>query len=102
MATETINFDENWNNKLDNKYFTSLRAAQTFVRYKDLIGNKFNVSIDNTPYCKAKLMYVREGNLYNLPRELTILDTGLMNPHPLLKKYGIVDICVILLFERLK
>ena len=35
-------------------------------------------------------------------KERIILDTGLMNPHPLLKKYGIVDICVILLFERLK
>ncbi len=53
-----IVFDENYNNKLNNKYFTTVRlwSQEKEDYYEKLVGKEFSVFLKGEFFCKAKLI----------------------------------------------
>ena len=58
----SIKFQHNWNGKLDNNFFTTIRTYtnEKLAYYQDLIGYKFRVILKGRNYCEAELQKVEE------------------------------------------
>ncbi len=97
-----INFSKNWNNKLDCKFFTTIRNANYSNYYMLRIKEKFTVMLKKKEYCKAILHdanVVKFGDVKT--PELFVIDTGELNYAELFKKFKLKDTFTLLLFERI-
>jgi len=53
MANDTIKFSYNWNNKLENKAFTTIRIHNP---KKYIAGKAFNIELNGTPKGQCHLV----------------------------------------------
>jgi len=73
METSKIQFSYNWNNKLDNKAFTTIRLHNP---KKYIIGNVYDIEIKENPKGKATLHEIRTLKISQLNDFICYLDTG--------------------------
>lgn len=75
----TIQFSHNWNNKLDNNIFTTIRkwTPEKEDFYDRKIGHIFEVQLKNKRYGDAELIHAEKIDYQDLEYYLKILDTGL-------------------------
>ncbi len=66
-------FDKNYNGKLSNEYFTTIRKKNMGVE----IGDKVKIELLKTERFDAKVIEVRKLALSQIPSLITYLDTGL-------------------------
>ena len=101
-----IKFSHNWNNKLNNEYFTTIRkyTDAKFDYYKDKVGEVFSVLLKGKEICKAELISVEMKNFDNIPEALFIIDTGTETYKNVFGMFGIVDtdIVIILVFRKIR
>lgn len=100
-----IRFSHNWNNKLGNMVFTTIRKwdVEKADYYFGSKGKTFTVLLNDKEFGTAKLVDVAIGNINDLPEVLLLLDTGLTRQEEIMelfKKFGVKDKVIILLFER--
>ena len=69
----TLNFSTNWNNKLDCKYFTTIRIYNPILHKT---GNKFDINLRKKPKIKAEIIAVKKGYVKDLGGYDCYLDTG--------------------------
>lgn len=68
-----IEFSYNWNNKLNNTYFTSIRQ-ENLTKY--IIGKEFNVILNEEFLKKAILVDIKKFQIKDLTNYMACLDTG--------------------------
>ncbi|MDD4992153.1 MAG: hypothetical protein PHR83_07980 [Paludibacter sp.] len=73
MHTDKIQFSYNWNNKLQNKAFTTIRLHNP-NKYK--VGNVYEIEINDNPKGTATLQDVRVLRIDQLNDFICYLDTG--------------------------
>jgi len=106
-----ITFTHNWNNKLSDKVFTTIRPhnKKKEYYYKDEIGQPFLLTLEEKkevrPICDVKLLKVEVMKLADIPRALLFVDTGLTEINKifnLFKRFGsgLDDKMLILTFCR--
>lgn len=102
-----IKFSHNWNNKLDNKVFTTIRkwTKEKGEYYQSLVNREFDVLLNGKPHSKAILKKVNIQYWCTVDEHLIMLDTGMMvdKAKELFKQFGISDeshVAIILLFEK--
>lgn len=102
-----ISFSHNWNNKLDNKIFTTIRGhtAGKAEYYHRSVNHLFDVELNKEVYAEAKLISVSINKLCLLPYHILALDTGLTRLADIQElfrrfKLGWHDQCLLLLFEK--
>lgn len=99
----TINFSYNWNNKLDNKVFTTIRA--NFIPVEP--GTTLKIHLKNKLYCWAKVRECIKCKFSDINPLIIWLDTGYTpeESYKIFKNMGL-DIndknqdCMLLIFER--
>lgn len=105
-----INFENNYNNKLNCDIFTTIRKTDR-NRYENYLlktGEKFNITLNNEFYCLAQLIKVDHEKYSKMNDYLLVLDTGMTNftgINQLMKKYGLKNIddnMIILTFKKIK
>lgn len=74
----SISFSTNWNNKLDNKIFSTFRKATKFKEdeYAGNLGEEHEIKLRGKWYCYADLVGIRKTKLSEVPDFLLWLDTG--------------------------
>jgi len=76
-----VKFLTNWNNKLNNKYFLTIRlltkSKKQFYTNQLLNYDDVNVLVEDVLYCKAKLVCLDIEVFKNLPKWLCYVDSGL-------------------------
>lgn len=108
MKNKQIKFSHNWNNKLDDSIFTTIRSStpEKLKCYKDLVGYGFDVLLKNKKYCYAELQEAEEFLFDEIPDGLIMMDTGmnLTDAQQLFSDFGITygDKAIILTFERIE
>lgn len=70
---ETIDFSNNWNNKLDNIYFTTIRL---YNQKKYTTKNNFNITLQHQFIKKAVIVDIRIIYLSEINDFIAGLDTG--------------------------
>ena len=73
MHTDKIEFSYNWNNKLENKAFTTIRLHNP-TKYK--VGNVYDIEINDNPKGTATLHEIRTLKINQLNDFICYLDTG--------------------------
>ncbi len=77
---ETIKFSENWNNKLDGDYFTTIRLynKEKFDYYYELFEKKEEVAImlKDKEKCIAKIIDLEVRMMRDIPSFSVIVDVG--------------------------
>ncbi len=73
MTTNTIRFSYNWNNKLENKAFTTIRLHNP---KKYTVGKKFDIELNEKPKGVAILQDKRTLGIHQLNDFICYLDTG--------------------------
>lgn len=68
---EAINFKTNWNNKLSNDCFTTLRRSKKYKR-----GIIYPVKLKDKLIGKVKVLAIREYKIKDLPDFICQIDTG--------------------------
>jgi len=102
---KVIRFSHNWNNKLDNLIFTTIRNSNEakLKYYKEAIGYGFDVFLKKKKYCYAELQQVEEYLFDDIPEGLLMTDTGMQfsEMQQLFADFGIEygDKVLILTFE---
>jgi len=100
-----ITFIKNWNNKLDQKYFSTIRkfSKGKYFYYIERKGEVFDVILNGKKHCEAKLISVETKLLVDIPDALIMTDTGLSLKEgvELLFRLGIEQYVIILTFLRL-
>ena len=103
-----IKFSHNWNNKLDNSIFTTIRSSNPdkLKYYKDLVGYGFDVLLKGKKYCYAELQEAEEFLFDEIPDGLIMMDTGmeLEDAQQLFGNFGVTygDKVIILTFQGIK
>ena len=101
---DKMRFTQNWNNKLDCKYFTTIRKydAAKFAYYDGKLNELDGICIGNENYCSAKLIKIVVCKLSEIDVLLKILDTGTLNYQDVFSKFGLKDNSevMVLLYER--
>lgn len=100
---KTLNFAKNWNNKLDNKVFTTIRKSFNPLQP----GSTIAVQINYKTYCFAKVNECLLCKFADIPTLAICLDTGLMpiEAYKQFEAFGL-DInnkdqdCMLLILER--
>ena len=100
-----IRFSHNWNNKLENKVFTTIRRwdAGKADYYFENKGKTFTVLLNDKVFGTARLLDVVVDDINDVSEIQLILDTGLTRQEEIMelfKKFGVKDKVIILLFER--
>lgn len=88
----TIKFSHNWNMKLKNFVFTTIRTDKHRQYYLDNLNKRFHVLLNETIYCKAKLIKVDSRKFKECDTYLTLLDTGIIDlpaRYDIFKRFGI-------------
>lgn len=99
----TINFSYNWNNKLDNKVFTTIRSR--FIPIEP--GTSVTIALKNKTYCFAKVKECILCKFADINPLIIYLDTGYSpaEAYEIFKNMGL-DIndknqdCMLMIFER--
>ncbi|MFX0132257.1 MAG: hypothetical protein ACFFDN_01295 [Candidatus Hodarchaeota archaeon] len=73
-----MKFNKNWNNKLNNDVFTTIRKYDEtkFQFYESMLNKEYNIVLDKDRIGKAKLIKIEIKEFIKIPTELLILDTG--------------------------
>lgn len=100
--TTTINFDKNWNNKLDCNYFTTIRDISKLDKYMQLEHRNVTILLNNKFHCKAKIISVRTCPFDKLPVNIKLLDTGNVNYDDIFNKFITSKDVVIVMLENFK
>lgn len=103
-----IEFEKNYNSKLSNKVFTTIRKYTIFKEewYRERIGKKWDIDLNGMHLGQAVLRAVDWEVLGNVPTGLIASDTGITNKEDnfkhLHKLLGVdtKDCVLILTFER--
>jgi len=103
-----IRFSHNWNDKLDRRYFTTIRSHsdKKYNYYHAGIGGVFYVYLKGEIYCEAELLDVRGLLYYDILYSTLLLDTGIEDAEKidnLFKRFKIsgADEVIILTFKRI-
>lgn len=72
---KTIKFSRNWNGKLNNRVFSTIRKDRDGY-YQSKEGDIFNVVHNNSVIFTARLVSARSMPFKDIPNELLTLDTG--------------------------
>lgn len=103
----TLRFSSNWNNKLRNFTFSTIRkhTNEKHQYYASQLDKTFDVKLKDTHIINAKLVHIARMQYKDIPYELKAMDTGLLEMDEideLFKKFGITrDTKVLLmLFKR--
>ena len=70
---ETIKFSSNWNNKLNNKAFTTLRIHN---EHKYKVGSSYSIILNSETKGTARILEIRRLRLDQLNEFICHLDTG--------------------------
>jgi len=104
-----IKFSKNWNNKLNQKYFTTIRryTKRKEYWYLDRENEVFDVILNGKKFCEAELILAEVKPFTSLPNGLLMADTGLPlhKAIELFEKMGVDTIrglVIVLTFRRLK
>ena len=101
-----IKFSHNWNGKLNNDYFTTIRSynERKFEYYGEKVGEVFTVLLEEKECCKAKLMFVEARDIDDICEALLITDTGTTDYMKVFRKFGIegYEKVLILTFRRVE
>ena len=103
-----IKFSHNWNNKLNNPIFNTIRKStpEKLKYYKDSVGYGFDVLLKGKKYCYAELQEAEEFLFDDVPNGLIMMDTGmdLTDAQQLFSDFGITygDKIIILTFQRIE
>lgn len=103
-----IKFSHNWNNKLNNEYFTTIRSTgyddKKFDYYSEKVGEVFSVILKGKEICKAELIFVEARDIDDICEALLIIDTGTQNYMDVFRRFGIegYEDVIILTFRRIK
>lgn len=73
MANNVIRFSCNWNGKLNNRAFTTIRIHNP---KKYTVGKTYNIELNGKPNGEAKLYEIRVLPLSHLNNFICYLDTG--------------------------
>jgi hypothetical protein len=92
----TIKFSHNWNNKLHNPIFTTIRKYDVLKAkyYKDLITQNFDILLQNKKIGNAKLINMEIIRFNDIPESLLHIDTGydlVCDIIELFSKFGITE-----------
>lgn len=106
MLYQKINFDKNYNNKLNQNIFTTIRKGKNYQKYLELENQEFEIYINNKIHSRAiltKVVYIKQ--LKNIPLPFLYSDTGYTHNTILLelfKKFEIdtFDPVIVLCFEK--
>jgi hypothetical protein len=73
-----INYNKNWNNKLDCEYYTTIRkyTDEKYQYYQENLDREFEVFIDGKPYTKSKLFDLHTEKLEDIDSLTVMMDTG--------------------------
>ncbi len=104
-----IKFSKNWNGKLDNHHFTTIRLydERKLKYYLSNVDAMFDVFLEGKRYGQAKLTIVSLYQFGAIPQILLAIDTGKVNYTEnidIFKKFGMYDKnteMIILLFEKI-
>lgn len=100
----TISFSKNWNNKLDNQFFTTIRLynKEKFDYYLLNIDKIFDVKLNGHNYSQVKLLKVEKFKFSDIPNGLKIIDAG-PNYKDIFSKFDVNDSSdiIILTFETI-
>ena len=99
---EKIDFSQNWNKKLDNDVFTTIRKAKSEKYYSRRLGSEFAINLNSNFKTNCLLYSCRYySKLRDIPAPLLMLDTGantIMEAITIFRRFGIsMDDEVILL-----
>lgn len=106
---KAIIFSHNWNNKLDNDIFTTIRTHSPDKEryYRKNIGLDFDVVLNCKDKCKVQLIGIEVKPFDKINDDILILDTGLMSIIDIEKvfyKFGmntIKDKMIILILKKI-
>lgn len=96
---KTLNFAKNWNRKLDNDVFTSIRRFNNPISP----GQRVNITLDNKRYCCAIVQEAIVCEFRDIPLLTIITDVG-ANPeqsYKILKEFGFdrdISTCKVILY----
>lgn len=105
----TIQFSHNWNHKLNNQIFTTIRGIgkrEDKVRcYEMKEGEIFLVLLKNKPMGRARLISVSVHQYSELPKSLLMVDTGITKIdtiNSVFEKFGVTEnsSVIILTFKK--
>jgi hypothetical protein len=68
---KTLNFSTNWNNKLNNKAFTTLRLSNRFC-----VGDKIEITLKDKKICNVEIIDKACFTLDKINNYISYLDTG--------------------------
>ena len=85
----TIKFSHNWNNKLNNDIFTTIRnhTLEKEKYYRKQIGEIFEVELQEKKTGEARLMKVEVKEYIEIDFNLLMLDTGMTNLRKITKLF---------------
>ena len=100
-----IKFSHNWNNKLDNDVFSTIRrhTSEKQQYYNSLVGATCNVLLEGMYHCNATLLRVTAYNYSDVDRHILALDTGIYDvaeQDALFSQFGCKDRVLVLLFKK--
>lgn len=102
-----IHFCHNWNDKLNQNIFTTIRKFSQSKKdyYYDKLAEIFEVLLNNKLITQARLIEVESWEFSSLPLGLLHSDTGIVNNieiDNIFKKFGINknDLVLILTFKK--
>lgn len=103
-----IKFSRNWNNKLNNNIFTTIRkySDEKYEYYLNQLNKQFYVELNKKMTCIVKLLEVTPSNYLDISLTMLRLDTGIIdnnNIDDIFKIFGIKenDKVLILTFAKI-
>lgn len=106
---KAIRFTKNWNGKLANRIFTTIRKCKSDDDYYGTkVGTVFNVVHNDTVLFNAKLISAVKWHFDQIPYELKAIDTGRSEPEECLAifesfygKFNPEDLFYVLVFKKM-
>ncbi len=101
-----IKFSHNWNQKLDQKIFTTIRKYdyKKWKYYRSLKDKQFRVVLNGKTYGEAILISVQSMSFKEMPEGLLCSDTGaeVKEAYKIFKKFGLdeYECTIILTFKK--
>lgn len=85
---ERISFAENWNNKLNCKFFHTIRKGNNYDYYRKQVHKKFEIYVEGFKKTEADLLSARLIKYDDLLYEMLVMDTGYEKPDELFQKFN--------------
>lgn len=101
-----IKFSHNWNNKLHNDVFTTIRkfTPDKHKYYRESIGDTFQVMLKNEALNYVNLAKVKQYNYCDIDRHILALDLGTCNQleqDEIFKLFGCDKEIIVLTFKKI-